>query len=133
MKVRNYEKTGIIHFLIVLIITLEILFIIFLITLKENKYLKISSIVVKDNIVLVMVNKEERKLLYNNKKLYYEDQQIKYKILEDKGIVLKKKYYEILIKFKFPKHKKTNDILELVIKKERIRLIEIFKTIMEGD
>lgn len=132
MRVRNYEKKELIVFLIIISFIIEFIFFISLIIIKEDKYLKISSVVVKDNIVLVMVNKKERKVLYDNKVLFCNDKKIKYKILEDRGVVLKKKYYEILIEFKFPKKKKTNDLLELVIKKERIRLIEIFKTIMEG-
>lgn len=132
MRVRNYEKKELIVFLIIISFIIEFIFFISLIIIKEDKYLKISSVVVKDNIVLVMVNKKERKVLYDNKVLFCNDKKIKYKILEDRGVVLKKKYYEILIEFKFPKKKKTNDLLELIIKKERIRLIEIFKTIMEG-
>ena len=132
MRVRNYEKKELIVFLIIISFIIEFIFFISLIIIKEDKYLKISSVVVKDNIVLIMVNKKERKVLYDNKVLFCNDKKIKYKILEDRGVVLKKKYYEILIEFKFPKKKKTNDLLELVIKKERIRLIEIFKTIMEG-
>lgn len=135
MKVRNYEKKEFIIFLSILIFIIEIIFFIVLFNTKDNKYIKVSSIVIKDNLVLVVVSKNTRKTIYSNKVLYLNDSLKKYKIVEDRGVVLKKNnknYYELVLKVNF-KNKKVNDILELVIKYKKFRLIEIFKLIWEGD
>ena len=135
MKVRNYEKKDFIIFLSILIFIVLIIFFIVLFNTKDNKYIKVSSIVIKDNLVLVVVSKNTRKTIYSNKVLYLNDSLKKYKIVEDRGVVLKKNnknYYELVLEVDF-KNKKVNDILELVIKYKKFRLIEIFKLIWEGD
>ncbi len=135
MKTRNYEKKELITFLMILLLLSEVLLLIVLLTIKTEKYLKISGIVIKDNLILVVVNKNERKTLYSNKVLFYDNKRIKYKIVEDRGIVMHKKkegYYQLLLKFTF-KNKKVNDVLEVNFVKGRMRLIEIFKIIWEGD
>lgn len=135
MKARNYEKKEFVIFLSILIFIIEIIFFIVLFNTKDNKYIKVSSIVIKDNLVLVVVSKNTRKTIYSNKVLYLNDSLKKYKIVEDRGVVLKKNnknYYELVLEVDF-KNKKVNDILELVIKYKKFRLIEIFKLIWEGD
>ena len=134
MKTRNYEKKSLIIFLIVIIFISEFIFLLFLIINKECNYEKLNSIVIKDNLVLVMASKKERKLIYNNSILYYKDRKYKYKLVEDRGKLLKQGYYELVLEFNFNnKNIKTNDILELVFVKEKIRLIELFKFMWEGD
>lgn len=74
-------------------------------------------------------------MLYDNSKFYLNANLVKYEIIEDRGVVLKKdkdSYYEILIKVKFDKNYKANDNITFSCKKEKIRLIEIFKSIWEG-
>ena len=81
-----------------------------------------------------MASKKERKLIYNNSILYYKDRKYKYKLVEDRGKLLKQGYYELVLEFNFNnKNIKTNDIIELVFVKEKIRLIELFKFMWEGD
>ena len=128
MKTRNYERKDLIIFLIILIS------IIVLLTIKTNKYFKISGIVIKDNLIFVIVNKDERKIIYSDKVLYFNNKRYKYNIVEDRGIVMKKNnenYYQLVLEFKL-KNMKANDVVEIVFTKERMRLIEIFKIIWEG-
>lgn len=135
MKVRNYEKKELVSFFIIVLLASELLLSIMLYTIKVNDYYKIQSIVVKDDLVLLVVSKEERKIIYSNKTLFYDNHKHKYKIVEDRGIVIKrnnKNYYQLLLKFNFSK-KITNDTLDLVFIKKRMHLIEIFKIIWEGD
>ena len=134
MKVRNYEKKELIILFIILLFICEFTVFITLFTMKFNKYLKVNGIVIKDNLVLVMVSKSERKVIYSNKVLFYNNKRYKYKIVEDRGIIMKKgknNYYQLVLKFSF-KEKVPNDTLEFVFIKGRIRLIEIFKIIWEG-
>lgn len=131
MKTRNYEKKELINFLILLVLISEIIFIFLLFKVKEDKYIKINSIVIKDNLVLVVVDKNNRKVIYSNEVLYLDDKLKKYKIREDRGLVIDKKYYQILLELEI-ENKKTNDVLALVIKSKKFRLIEMFKIIWEG-
>ena len=133
MRLKNYEKKNIIIFLFIIIFILEIMFIFLLFNIKNYKYVKISGIVIKKNILMVVVGEDERKLIYNNHYLFYKDSKKKYKIIEDRGVLLKNDdvdYYEILINFKFVG--KENDALTLVLKNRKYRLIEMFKVIWEG-
>ena len=134
MKTRNYERKDLIIFLINLLLGFELISIIVLLTIKTNKYFKISGIVIKDNLIFVIVNKDERRIVYSDKVLYYNNKRYKYNIVEDRGIVMKKSnenYYQLVLEFKL-KNMKANDVVEIVFTKERMRLIEIFKIIWEG-
>ena len=90
MKTRNYERKDLIIFLIILLLGFELISIIVLLTIKTNKYFKISGIVIKDNLIFVIVNKDERRIVYSDKVLYYNNKRYKYNIVEDRGIVMKK-------------------------------------------
>ena len=134
MKTRNYERKDLIIFLIILLLGFELISIIVLLTIKTNKYFKISGIVIKDNLIFVIVNKDERKIIYSDKVLYFNNKRYKYNIVEDRRIVMKKNnenYYQLVLEFKL-KNMKANDVVEIVFTKERMRLIEIFKIIWEG-
>lgn len=134
MKVRNYERKELIIFCMILLLFSELLLGIILCTIKVNDYFKTAGIVVKDDLILLVVSKEERKIIYSNKTLFYDNHKYKYKIIEDRGIVMKrnkKNYYQLLIEFDFSK-KLVNDSLNLVFTKGRMHLIEMFKIIWEG-
>ena len=87
MILKNYEKKNIIIFLFIIIFILEIMFIFLLFNIKNYKYVKISGIVIKKNILMVVVGEDERKLIYNNHYLFYKDSKKKYKIIEDRGVM----------------------------------------------
>lgn len=136
MKVRNYEKKTLIYILLIFLILLEIIIVILFYKNKINIYENIQGVVVKDNLVVLIVNDKTKKIIYKNTLLYLNNKKIKYEIIEDRGYVLKRnkeKYSEILISFKFDKNYKVNDSLQLMFKKKKIRIIEIFKIIWEGD
>ena len=136
MKVRNYEKKILINFLLIFLILLEIIIFILCFINKMNVYENISGIVLKDDLVVLIVNNETKKNIYKNTLLYLNNKKIKYEIVEDRGYILKRnkeEYSEILISFKFDKNYKVNDSLQLMLKKEKVRIIEIFKIIWEGD
>ncbi len=135
MKVKSYEKIILIKLLIIGILLLELIFFYLLYTHKEFNYKKMNGIVVKDNVMVLVLSKEERKILYKNSYLILNDKIRKYTILEDKGVFIKKddkKFYEIIIKTKFDKKYKTNDSIEVNLKNNKYRIIEMFKLIWKG-
>lgn len=136
MKIRNYEKNVGITFIIIITLIIEIIIFVYMIKDKIYSYQQLNTIVLKDNIVLSVVTKEERKQLYKNTRLFFKDKKVKYKIIEDKGVVITKddkKYYEILLSFKFDKKYKSNDTIPVSLYDKKIRTIEIFKLIWDGD
>lgn len=136
MKIRNYEKNVGITFIIIITLIIEIIIFVYMIKDKIYSYQQLNTIVLKDNIVLSVVTKEERKQLYKNTRLFFKDKKVKYKIIEDKGVVITKddkKYYEILLSFKFDKKYKSNDTIPVSLHDKKIRTIEIFKLIWDGD
>ena len=84
----------------------------------------------------IIIPNEKRKVLYKNRYLYHNDKKIKYRIIEEKKNLYKnngKQYHELLIDFRFDKKYKTSDVVTISIKKEKYRLIEMFKLIWDGD
>ena len=136
MIIRNYEKQSFVMFLIFILFITELLLVIYILNHKEYDYLKINGIVIKNDVVLIMIDEKTRKTLRKNSSLYYNDKKYVFKIIEDRGKVLKEGYYELILKFSFSKDNnkiKPNDILELVLTKKKISLINFFKLIWEGD
>ena len=136
MKIKKYEKCSLVISMCIIIFIIEVIFTFLLITTKEYKYKKINGVVVKDNLVDIVIPSKEKNIIYKNKYLYLNDKKIKFKIVEEKKNVYKhnkEKYHELLVSYKFDKKYKTSDILSISIKKEKYRLIEIFKLIWEGD
>ena len=135
MIIRNYEKQSFTLFLIFILFITELLFVIYILNHKEYDYIRINGIVVKNDVVLIMIDEKTRKTLRKNSSLYCNDKKYVFKIIEDRGKVLKEGYYELILKFSFSKDNKVkpNDILELVLTKKKISLINFFKLIWEGD
>ena len=136
MKVRNYEKQGLTIFILIVLIIIEIFSFMILFKYKVYKYKKITGIISNINTITLVVDKNDKKLLYKNKKVYLDDKLLEYKIIEDKGYIIKKnntKYYEILIKTKTPKNKKISDYVDLSIKNKKINILKLLKKIGEGD
>lgn len=136
MKQRNYENNNLIIVLSIFIVLLEIIFLVQLISKKIFIYQKISGIVMKDNIFLLVMDINERKNLYKNKYIYYENKKIKYKMLKDNGPIItkdNKKYYEITIKTNKSIKQKSNSSITFAIKEKKINSIKIFKLIWDGD
>ena len=136
MKIRNYENKNIIKILIINVLIFELITIIFLYKEKMYIYENIQGIVIKDNLVNLIITDKQNKILNKNSNLYLNGKKIKYKIIEDRGYVLKKdriKYKNVLIRIKFNKKYKVNDSLNLIFKSKKITKIEIFKIVWEGD
>lgn len=135
MKKRNYENNILILFLAIILFIFEIIFILILFLKKEYNYIKLIGIVMKDNVLIVVVSKNEKTYFHNNSFLYLEGKKKRFKIIEDRGAIMshnKKKYHELLINVDFNKKYKANDTISLSIKTKKKRLIEIFKIIGEG-
>lgn len=133
---KKYEDLTKIKIITVLLIIIQLIFILLMTNYKVYKNKTLTCIVMNKNICLLVLDDKEKELLHKNMKLYVNDKENTFKIIEDNNVVVtngKKKYKEILIKVDLVKNYKTNDTVNLTIRERKIKLIEIFKVILEGD
>ena len=136
MKQHNYEKNTFLIGIGMILFLLEIVCSLLLFYIKKYDYQKLSGVYTNKDQITVIVNKEEKKLLQKQAKLFLNNKEELFEIEEDKGILLKKgkeNYYELLLKVKTPKENKRQDILEITIQKNKKNLFEIIKEVWEGD
>ena len=134
MRDKNYKKQNIIILITLIVITVEIVLLIKTITFKMPTYKKISGIVIKQDLLSVIVSKEDKKLIYQNQKVYLNNKTMIYEIYKDNGLIIKssKKYYQLFLKIKLRKKYKTGDIIDLTIADRKKTIFKIFKNCWEG-
>ena len=134
MRDKNYEKQNIIILITLIVITVEIVLLIKTITFKMPTYKKISGIVIKQDLLSVIVSKEDKKLIYQNQKVYLNNKTMIYEIYKDNGLIIKssKKYYQLFLKIKIRKKNKTGDIIDLTITDRKKTIFKIFKNSWKG-
>ena len=133
---KKYENLTKIKIITVLLIIIQLIFILLMTNYKVYKDKTLTCIVMNKNICLLVLDDKEKELLHKNMKLYVNNKENTFKIIEDNNVAVtngKKKYKEILIKVDLVKSYKTNDTVNLTIRERKIKLIEIFKVILEGD
>ena len=134
MRQKAYQSRLLITYLIMLTIILEVIFIFILNSYKIYKYKEFYCIMSQKNTCLLVIKKKEKKLLYKNSILYIKNKKIKFQIVEDNGIVITKNkeiYNEVLIKLN--RNYPGKDTLNVLLPDKKIKLLEIFKLIWEGD
>lgn len=134
MRQKAYQSRILITYLIILTIILEVIFIFILNSYKIYKYKEFYCIMSQKNTCLLVIKKKEKKLLYKNSILYIKNKKIKFQIVEDNGIVITKNkeiYNEVLIKLN--RNYPGKETLNVLLLDKKIKLLEIFKLIWEGD
>lgn len=134
MRQKAYQSRILITYLIILTIILEVIFIFILNSYKIYKYKEFYCIMSQKNTCLLVIKKKEKKLLYKNSILYIKNKKIKFQIIEDNGIVITKNkeiYNEVLIKLN--RNYPGKETLNVLLLDKKIKLLEIFKLIWEGD
>ena len=128
MKV-NYEKINLVIGLIVILIITEIYLLIMSINMKIDNYKTFNSIVVKENILELFLDKEELSLFRKNNNIYLNSSKKRFNIDKIEKISNKdKKYYYIKIRTKLPKKYKDGSVVKITIFIEKEKLIRIIKT-----
>lgn len=128
MKQKKYENYFLYLIIVIVITIIELLLIFYIFNKRIYKYTLLTGIVENKELLLV-VNKNERSILYQNSVLYLDDQKKKYKIISDQK---NNDYYQIIIKLKINKQYKDNDIIKLNFKEKKYRIARIIKDIIGG-
>ena len=127
----NYESKKIIYVFMVIIFLFFIICIIYLFGRKISLYKVFNSVVVKENLVVLVVSNNDLDLFYSNSYIFINDKKIKFKIVKvNKNIIERDNdlYSEIYLKFKFNK-KREKDIIELSIFDRKIYSFKMFEVI----
>ena len=135
MKICHYKKQSTIFFISALLILIEIILGIILFQRKEYTHQKLFGVLLEKNKVLLVINQEEQKLLYQNHYLVLQDKQLAYEIIEMNPSFQKKQeqYYEATLKIKTPKEKKINDSMEFSLKGRKEPVMKLLKNVWGGD
>lgn len=122
----KFECFNINIFLLLIVFFIECVFIISICQKKISDYKEFYGIIYKDNIVQIICNKKDTKLINNNRILYYKNKRFNYSIVSvDRDII--NNYNLILIKVNIKQN--INDVVSFSVLKNKIKIIEMFKII----
>ena len=131
MTKRKYEKVLSIFIISIIVWIIEIVLLFQLFKLKINDYHKITVLLINNQEGIIVVDQKDKKIIYNNSYGYWNDKKIEYIILEEKKME-ENNWIQIRLKLKFHE-KKTNEIIEITIKKKKISMIESIINSWDGD
>lgn len=132
---KKYEKVD--NLIIISWLFLFIVLVVGWIILKEKiyTYKKYAGVLYTDEVLEVMLNKEDTKLLQRNKEVYILNKKYNIKVRRVEEDILKregKKFNQVFLEFS--KDLGTpGDVVEFTVAERRIRGVNIFKIIWEGD
>ena len=132
MKLKNYEKTTFFILFFLFLLLFASFLVSFLYHVKIGKYLILNGTVLKENTVYMVVSYDERKVIYKNSNLFIHDLEMRYKIVEDRGVILEKdhkKYYELWVEFPFDEKYREEEILNLSFKNGNITIMDAIKSV----
>ncbi len=133
MKLVNYEKKGIVIFLVVLLFTLFFGLCFYTYSKKINSYSLIIGRVKKKNLVELYIKDKDMNIIYKNSNLYIDNKKKSFSIRKvDNNIFVSSndKYNLVLLETSLSLN--DGDIVELSFKDKRIGLFKIFNIIWEG-
>lgn len=131
MKLKNYEKKSAVTFFIAILLLGMFGFIIFTFFYKIPTYHIITGVVFKDDLIEAIVSDNELKQLYQNSTFYIDNVKYKYSIEEVvlKAMVKKHENYHIVYIGCLMRDDGENDIVEIVLRDEKVKLFKIFEVI----
>ncbi len=135
MKLKNYENRFAFYILVLLFLISFLIFISYLIFNRHFCY-KTYTGIVSNKSVVIMIENSEIKYFYQNATLINEAKKKKFTIKKIYKNILKKdkvNYTQVIIEFKLPKETKDNDVVGISLRKEKERLINIFKIITKEE
>lgn len=132
MKKKHYEETSIIYFSIFILLIVEIIFILEFPKIKVDTYENYTTILLENNELYFLVNKKERKILYENSQVYLNNKKIKYEIIKD-TLLEDKKHYEVIVKISKKLALDKNETITVAIRKNKINMIDMIKQAWGGD
>lgn len=132
---KKYEKVD--NLIIISWLFLFIVLVIGWIILKEKiySYKKYSGVLYTDEILEVILSKDDTKLLQRNKEVYILNKKYNIKVSRVEEDILKrdgKKLNQVFLDFSKDLGT-TGDVVEFTVIKRRIKGINVFKIIWEGD
>ena len=133
---KNYEKIGLIIFVVFIFIFIEIIVISVFYSKKYRNYKVLSTIVVTSNYTKSYLDSNDYKMIRSGNYLYLDNKKMKYEIIDVKKNVLKQQdkwYHEVLLKIKYPNNYNYNDTITISVYNRKEFLFNIFRKCWEDD
>ena len=127
---KKYERFVGVYLGIFIIFVCETLFIVFLLKNKIILYEKFSGVVVKDDLVLFVLNDDELKFFHKNKNVYIDGVAENFRFNRVLKNVLKRdgiSYHQVFIQFDLNSKVKENDVIYVTVAKENTSIFNIFR------
>lgn len=133
MKLK-YKKTQLIISVMILLFIIELCFFNYCMNNDIKIYKKLNGVIISDNIVQLLVDDHELKILYSNKYVYIknkrykkEEHNITKKILKRRG----KYYHYISLNINLETKYKMNDVIPITVYDKKEKIISIFKILFK--
>lgn len=133
MKLK-YKKTQLIISVMILLFIIELCFFNYCMNNDIKIYKKLNGVIISDNIVQLLVDDHELKILYSNKYVYIknkrykkEEHNITKKILKRRG----KYYHYISLNINLETKYKMNDVIPITVYDKKEKIISIFKILLK--
>lgn len=133
MKLK-YKKTQLIISVMILLFIIELCFFNYCMNNDIKIYKKLNGVIISDNIVQLLVDDHELKILYSNKYVYIknkrykkEEHNITKKILKRRG----KYYHYISLNINLENKYKMNDVIPITVYDKKEKIISIFKILFK--
>ena len=136
MKSKKYESMTLIRTVIFILFLIVLILVIFSLNKNIRTYKVINSTVFKDDIVEVLVNDRELKMIYDNKYLFLNRKKVLIDIVEiNKSVLVRKNknYHNALLRVKLNKNSKVNDVKSLVLFNRKVNVFEMIRIIWKGE
>ena len=134
LKNKNYETTSIQSLCIIFLLILEIVGFCIIKDIKIKKYQIFQLMKIENQKYSIVINQEDRKTIYKNVNLYYQNKKYKYKVLKDEKVKINNKtYYQLEMKVPLKETTQEENIVEISVEKEQINCMDIIVDTWGGD
>lgn len=134
LKNKNYETTSIQSLCIIFLLILEIVGFCIIKDIKIKKYQIFQLMKIETQKYSIVINQEDRKTIYKNVYLYYQNKKYKYKVLKDEKVKINNKtYYQLEMKVPLKETTQEENIVEISVEKEQINCMDVIVDTWGGD
>lgn len=133
MKLK-YKKTQLIISVMILLFIIELCFINYCMNNDIKIYKKLNGVIISDNIVQLLVDDHELKILYSNKYVYIKNKRYKKEEHNITKKILKRRekyYHYISLNINLGTKYKMNDIIPITVYDKKEKIISIFKILLK--
>lgn len=124
---KDFEKKRVIYLVIILVLVLFFIMVFYISKMKISKYKVFSSVVVHDDLLMVVVDKKDKKLFFKNSHVFLDGEKKSFVISKIDGESFKDKYI-LYLEMSLANYE-DNDVVMISILEKKIYSFKIFDVI----